>query len=247
VAKHADVDQFVVVGHSLGGATASLCALDLCLLLGGGEGGGDAPSNAETNRVVAYLLGAPAVAADKATRDFVHAVVGKHNIIRQHHQFDPVSFAKPTNTINQLFELECINDLVLGHLVLEPLAESMRLDLVREVTAYVMTVSLSFSANAALTNPQTKDPTAHKQKIPLPTNKRSHCPQTKDPTAHKENIPLPTAHNKNKLRTSLPADKPTSQLTNQPTNQLVSTFFSPLVGHSVGPTNHRVARPYFAG
>jgi hypothetical protein len=107
----------LVAGHSLGAAMASICAYRLCResALPKGWGLKDFDNHVD-NLVMAYLLSPPVVVADAASRDAVHDLVGVDNIVRQHHQYDPVARVAAVGECVP-YALKCINDLALGHLV----------------------------------------------------------------------------------------------------------------------------------
>jgi hypothetical protein len=101
----------------LGGALAALAGYDLSARDG---------SNVLTCRVLVYAVSPPVVAGDPATAAAVHARVGRDNMLRHHHQYDPVPRCDALSAAPAVYQLPCHHLCALGHLAVQPIEPSAK-------------------------------------------------------------------------------------------------------------------------
>ena len=97
--------RILVTGHSQGAALATLVSARLSETLKDDLMLGKDFDNKKSNTIIAYLLSAPRVGDQKA-REWIHATVGKENMIRQNvtggFLADPVPSGSPGKTLTKL-------------------------------------------------------------------------------------------------------------------------------------------------
>ena len=84
--------RFIITGHSQGAGIAIPAALDIVNTLGK-RFFGETFSNIETPRFFVYSLSGPNPVGDRLTKDIMHAIIGRDNIIRHNSIFDIVTYA----------------------------------------------------------------------------------------------------------------------------------------------------------
>jgi Lipase (class 3) len=92
--------HITVTGHSLGGAMGELAVTDLATDFARTAWGSDY-NNAESNRVRAYLMSA-ALVFDREAAEQVEQFVGRHNVIQDAVESDPVYFSSGQSTEEHL-------------------------------------------------------------------------------------------------------------------------------------------------
>ncbi len=92
--------HITVTGHSLGGAMGELAVADLATNFAKTVWG-QGYNNAESNRVRAYLMSA-ALVFDKEASEQVEKLVGRHNVIQDAVESDPVYFLSGDSTVEHL-------------------------------------------------------------------------------------------------------------------------------------------------
>ncbi|MGL4426494.1 MAG: lipase family protein, partial [Alphaproteobacteria bacterium] len=92
--------HITVTGHSLGGAMGELAVADLATNFAKTVWG-QSYNNAESNRVRAYLMSA-ALVFDKEASEQVEKLVGRHNVIQDAVESDPVYFLSGDSTVEHL-------------------------------------------------------------------------------------------------------------------------------------------------
>ncbi len=84
--------RFIITGHSQGAGIAIPAALDIVNTLGK-RFFGETFNNIETPRFFVYALSGPNPVGDVYTKNIMHAIIGRDNIIRHNSIFDIVTYA----------------------------------------------------------------------------------------------------------------------------------------------------------